>query len=103
MSAVSMGGHWKRVDRILKGAAVFEDCEGDAGASNLDLQAFHKNRAAVIDRCLEVGINLIDFAGSAEPGVYGKALKGHRDQMCVAWSMGGQELRHEEQRKAVAA
>lgn len=100
VSAVCMGGHWKRVDRVLKGAAAFEGCEGDANTSNLDLQAFHKNRAAVLDRCLEVGINLIDFAGSAEPGVYGKALKGRRDQMYVAWSMGGQELRHEEHRKA---
>ncbi len=100
VSAVCMGGHWKRVDRVLKGAAAFEGCEGDPNATGMDLLAFHKNRAAVIDRCLEVGINLIDFAGSAEPGVYGKALQGRREQMYVAWSMGAQELRHEEHRKA---
>ena len=100
VSAVCMGGHWKRVDKVLKGAAAFKGCEGDTNASAQDLQAFHKNRAAVIQRCLEVGINLIDFAGSAEPGVYGKALKGHREKMYVAWSMGAQELRHQEHRKA---
>lgn len=100
VSAVCMGGHWKRVDKMLKGAAAFQGCEGDANASGADLKAFHENRASVISRCLEVGINLIDFAGSAEPGVYGKALKGRRDQMYVAWSMGGQELRHPDHRKA---
>ncbi|MHB8901620.1 MAG: hypothetical protein ACYC6Y_22940, partial [Thermoguttaceae bacterium] len=46
VSAVCMGGHWKRVDRILKGAAAFEGCEGDPSLSALDLQAFHKNRAS---------------------------------------------------------
>lgn len=100
VSAVCLGGHWKRVDQVLKGAAAFQGCEGDPTASGADLKAFHENRTAVVSRCIEVGINLIDFAGSAEPGVYGKALKGRRDAMYVAWSMGGQELRHEEHRKA---
>ncbi|MCP5113395.1 MAG: aldo/keto reductase [bacterium] len=100
MSAVCMGGHWKRVDQVLKGAAAFQGCEGDPNTSAADLKAFHENRSDVVGRCLEVGINLIDFAGSAEPAVYGKALKGRREQMYVAWSMGGQELRHAEHRKA---
>ncbi len=59
-----------------------------------------RNRTDVISRCLDVGINLIDFAGSAEPGVYAKAIKGRRDKIYIAWSMGGQELRHPEHRKA---
>jgi predicted aldo/keto reductase-like oxidoreductase len=100
VSAVSMGGHWKRVDKVLSSKAGFRSCEGAVQADDEELTAFLKNRTDTISRCLEVGINLIDFAGSSEPGVYAKALKGRRDQMYIAWSMGGQELRHPEHRKA---
>jgi aryl-alcohol dehydrogenase-like predicted oxidoreductase len=100
VSAICMGGHWKRVDKVLKSAANFAACEGPLQASSPEITAFMQNRTDVISRCLEVGINLIDFAGSAEPGVYAKALQGRRDKMYIAWSMGGQELRHPEHRKA---
>ena len=100
VSAVCLGGHWKRVDKVIKSAAGFANCEGDLAADSSELATFHENRAAVVSRCIEVGINLIDFAGSAEPGVYARALKGRRDKMYLAWSMGGQELRHPEHRKA---
>lgn len=64
------------------------------------MTAFLRNRTETIDRCLERGINLIDFAGSAEPGVYAQALKGRRDRIFAAWSMDAQELRYPEHRKA---
>jgi len=100
VSAVCIGGHWKRVDKILGTTAGFGSCEGDVQAESNEMVAFRKNRRDVISRCLEVGINLIDFAGSAEPGVYAEAIKGRRDQIYVAWSMGGVELRHPEHRNA---
>jgi predicted aldo/keto reductase-like oxidoreductase len=95
-----MGGHWKRVDKILNSKAGFRSCEGAVQADAGEMKAFLQNRTETISRCLEVGINLIDFAGSSEPGVYAKALQGRRDKMYIAWSMGGQELRHPNHRKA---
>jgi predicted aldo/keto reductase-like oxidoreductase len=73
ISAVAMGGHWKRVDKILG----YSPKKTDPG--------FLQNRTDVVDRCLEKGINLIDFAGGSEPDVYATALKGRRDQMYLAW------------------
>jgi aryl-alcohol dehydrogenase-like predicted oxidoreductase len=100
VSAICLGGHWKRVDKVLKSTSNFGVCEGELQADSRDMTAFLKNRTDVVSRCIDVGINLIDFAGSSEPPVYAKALQGRRDQMYIAWSMGGQELRHEQHRKA---
>ena len=100
VSAVCLGGHWKRVDKVIKSKAGFRSCERMDKASDAEMAAFHKNRADVVSRCIERGINLVDFAGALEPPVYAKALKGRRDKMFISWSMGGQELRHPEHRKA---
>ena len=40
-----------------------------------------------------MGINLIDFAGDAEPETYCKVLKGRRDKMYLAYSHPASELR----------
>lgn len=100
VSAVCMGGHWKRIDKTIGSQTAFGDCENLSSNNPNELESFHKNRADVITRCLEKGINCIDFAGAAEPYAYGKALKGRREKIYVAWSMGAQEMRHEQHRKA---
>ncbi len=100
VSAVCMGGHWKRVDKTIGTKASFADCENMGDASAADLEVFDKNRRDVVSRCLEQGINCIDFAGSAEPYAYGKAIAGRRKKIYICWSMGAQEMRHEEHRKA---
>ncbi len=100
ISAVALGGHWKRVDKIIRSEAAFAGCETMGEASERDMTAFAKNRADVVSACIEHGINSVDFAGATEPVAYGQALKGRREKMYVNWSMGAQELRHEEHRKA---
>ena len=62
--------------------------------------AFLKNRHEVVSRCIEVGINLIDFAGDAEPETYCKVLEGRRDKMYLAYSHPASELRVPENRTA---
>ncbi|NUQ64145.1 MAG: aldo/keto reductase [Pirellulales bacterium] len=100
ISAVSMGGHWKRVDKIIRSTNAFAGCEtmGEVNAS--DMTAFTQNRADVVSACIDHGINSIDFAGALEPVAYGQALKGRREKMYIHWSMGAQELRHQDHRKA---
>jgi aryl-alcohol dehydrogenase-like predicted oxidoreductase len=100
VSAVCLGGHWKRVDKVIQSKAGFRSCERMDKASEADFEAFYRNRADVVSRCIERGINLVDFAGALEPPVYARALAGRRDKMYVSWSMGAQEMRHPDHRKA---
>ena len=100
VSAVSMGGHWKRVDKAIRSSSAFAGCERMGNVDDRDMAAFRKNRADVISACIEHGINSIDFAGALEPVAYGEALKGRRETMYIHWSTGAQELRHKDHRKA---
>ncbi|MBN1418978.1 MAG: aldo/keto reductase [Planctomycetes bacterium] len=102
VSAVCLGGHWKRVNKAIGSQAPFGACEAIGDASKADLDAFYRNRHDVVTRCMDVGINLIDFAGDAEPGVYTKVLGDRLDRMYLAWSFGAQEMRHPEHRTAAA-
>lgn len=76
VSAVAMGGH-----------------TGELGNDDL-----HENRTAVIDRCMEVGINYIDACCEFEVMYCCKALKGRRDKMYLALSDCEREIRREQYR-----
>ena len=83
VSAVCLGGHWKRVNRVVPG--VFQ---GDSWLSaKLDMPEFEKNRYDVVTRCMERGINYIDACTREECIAYAKALKGRRDQMYLGFSL----------------
>jgi len=80
LSAICLGGHWKRCP-----------FKGDD---------FDKNRAEIIGRCLDAGINYVDACWGNEILAYSKALKtiGRRDKIYFGFSNGGQEVRSEEWR-----
>ena len=82
VSAVCMGGHWKRIDKMVPG--VFKG----KGWLSADLANgnFRKNRHDVIAKCLDVGINLIDACTREEVMAYSDALRGKRDKMFFAFS-----------------
>ncbi len=89
VSAVCLGGHWKRVNRMVPG--VFE---GESWLSaNLDDAGFQKNRYDVVTRCIERGINYIDACTGAEIQAYSKSLVGRRDKMYLGWSWYEREAR----------
>ena len=98
VSAVCMGGHWKRIDKVIGASAEINPYEGPDKKE--DIGAFMKNRAEVVDRCIEVGINCIDFAGNAEPETYCRVLRGRREQMYLCYSHPASELREEANRTA---
>jgi predicted aldo/keto reductase-like oxidoreductase len=98
VSAVCLGGHWKRIDKVIRATGSIDPYAGPA--DNADMTAFLKNRKQVVERCIEVGINLIDFAGNAEPETYCKVLEGRRDQMYLAYSHPASELREPGNRSA---
>ncbi|MFV2065415.1 MAG: aldo/keto reductase [Pirellulales bacterium] len=93
VSAVCLGGHWKRVNVMVPG--VFQ---GHSWLSaNLDDSGFQKNRHDVITRCIERGINYVDACTGAEIKAYSKALEGRRDQMYLGWSWYEREARNRNQ------
>jgi aryl-alcohol dehydrogenase-like predicted oxidoreductase len=84
ISAVCLGGHWKRIDKALKARG----------------QTFDENRREVVSQCMDVGINYIDACCRSEVVAYSKALRGRRDKMYMALSYCGKETRSKEYRTA---
>jgi len=93
VSAVCLGGHWKRVDKMVPG--IFRG--GGWLSADLADPAFQKNRYDVVTRCIERGINYIDACTHAEIIAYSKALEGRRDQMYLGWSWYEREARNRNQ------
>ena len=90
ISAVCMGGHWKRIDKVV---AQVRQGNGWIGVG-LGNPEFEKNRYDVVTRCIERGINYIDACVSSEVMAYGKALKGRRDKMHLGYSWYEHEMRN---------
>ena len=76
ISAVCLGGHWKRIERVVPGKSSFD-----------------QNRRDVVSRCLDRGINYIDACVAEEVQAYAKALKGRRDKAHLGYSWFQQEVR----------
>lgn len=96
VSAVCMGGHWKRINTMIKEKMG----SGWEPVTNDDTPTFDKNRYDVVSRCLEVGINLVDACSGREIMTYSKALKGRRDKMIMTFSWFEKESRYPEWRTA---
>jgi len=96
ISAVCLGGHWKRVNEMVPG--LFK---GQSWLSaDVNNEEFCKNRRDVVTRCIERGINYIDACTHSEIVSYSKALKGRRDKMHLGWSWYENEARKKEFRTA---
>jgi predicted aldo/keto reductase-like oxidoreductase len=89
VSAVCLGGHWKRVNGMVPG--LFE---GHSWLSaKLDDPRFEQNRTEVVSRCIDRGLNYIDACTAQEVIMYSKALKGRRDKMYLGYSWYQNEVR----------
>lgn len=78
LSAVSLGGHWKRL------------------VPRFGTDKFKKNRRDVVSACIESGINYVDACTSSEIIAYSEALRGRREQMYFGFSYCEHEARHKE-------
>ena len=92
VSAVCMGGHWKRIDKMVPG--VFRDKSWLS--ADLDNPEFMQNRRQVVSRCIELGVNYIDACTIEEVITYSRALKGRRDKMYLGYSWYQKEPRRKE-------
>ena len=94
ISSVCLGGHWKRVDKMVPG--VFGG--GSWLNADLDSEGFKENRRDVVTRCIERGINYIDACTMQEILAYSEALRGRRDSMYLGFSWYQEEMRTEKYR-----
>jgi len=96
VSAVCLGGHWKRINKVVQtdGVGWLSGSIEDAG--------FQKNRYDVVTRCIEAGINYIDACWSNEVIAYTRAVKGRRDKIYMGFSWGDKEMRFPDYRTAKA-
>src|SRR5208283_4189084 len=76
ISVVCLGGHWKRIERVVPAKSDFD-----------------QNRHDVVSRCIDRGINYIDACVAEEVLAYSKALKGRRDKMYLGYSWYEAEMR----------
>ena len=90
VSAICLGGHWKRINEVVPGAYDKSWLSVDV-KNNTD---FLKNRHDVVTRCMEVGINHIDACTWQECYAYSHALRGRRDKMSLGFSWYQEELRN---------
>jgi len=81
ISAASLGGHWKRLVKIIGGT----EPKGWM-TTDIDGGAFAKNRYDVVTRCIQRGINYVDACCREEILAYSRALKGRRDRMYFGYS-----------------
>jgi len=95
VSAIALGGHWKRVVKIIGG----KEPRGWM-SMEIDRPEFQKNRAEVVSRCIEKGINYVDACCGEEILAYSRALKGRRDKMYFGYSWHVRESRFPEWRSA---
>ena len=98
VSAVCMGGHWKRIDKIIGASAELNPYVAPTDPSVLN--PFENNRKEVVAYCLSKGINLIDLAGDSEAEVYAKAVRERREEVYLAYSHPSSELREPPNRNA---
>ncbi|MFZ5829449.1 MAG: aldo/keto reductase [Planctomycetota bacterium] len=94
VSSVCLGGHWKRVNTVVP--KVFQG--GKWLSANVENPDFAKNRAEVVSRCIDRGINYIDACTGQEVMAYANALKGRRDKMYLGYSWYQNEVRFAEWR-----
>jgi len=78
LSAISLGGHWKKVPY------------------QYGTEAFARNRRDVVSACIDCGINYIDACAEGEVLAYAEALRGRREKMYLGFSYYEHEMRFAE-------
>ncbi len=95
VSAIALGGHWKRIDTMIGG----EEVPGWM-TMKIGRPEFQENRANIVSRCIERGFNYVDACCREEILAYAKALEGRREKMFFGYSWHIWESRFPEWRSA---
>jgi aryl-alcohol dehydrogenase-like predicted oxidoreductase len=99
VSAISLGGHWKRVE-IEVGKDKVPARYSDSDYSYPNIAGFMESRDRILNRCIEAGINYLDAMAAPEVLVYGQLLKGKRDKFYFGYAWWQKENRSAQWRTA---
>ncbi len=86
VSAVSLGGHWKRIGEAALGRPFPGAGFSREDFCHIQCPDFMKNRDAVVGRAIDLGINYVDACTGPEVLAYAKVLKERRDRMYLGYS-----------------
>ncbi len=100
VSAVSLGGHWKRIEIELGRANVPKQYNGFNDYNYPKIPGFMQSRDRVLAHCIEVGINYLDAMESPEVVAYAQLLKGRRDKFYFGYAWQAKEPRNARWRTA---
>jgi hypothetical protein len=98
VSAICMGGHWKRVGTMVPGGDKIDLAQVDH--DSLNNQQFLKNRHDILTAAIDAGINYLDACTGPEVLTYSRVLKGRRDRIYLGYSWHVRESRRKEWRSA---
>jgi len=98
VSVVCLGGHWKRIEKAVPGALTSRSWL----SVKLDHEGFKKNRRAIVDRCMQHGINYVDACTYKEVVAYAEAIRGREDKFYYGFSWYEHEVRNGRFRTAPA-
>jgi uncharacterized protein len=102
ISAVALGGHWKRVGEAALGRPFRGGGYDQEDFDNIHSPDLMKNRDAVVSRAIELGINYVDACAGPEILAYAKVLKGRRDRMYLGYSWHTRESRFADYQSAAS-
>ena len=98
VSAISLGGHWKRIEIELGKNAPARYSDSDF--SYPKIPGFMQSRDRVLAHCIECGINYLDAMAAPEVVAYGQLLKGRRDKFYFGYAWWQKEPRSPQFRTA---
>jgi aryl-alcohol dehydrogenase-like predicted oxidoreductase len=98
VSAISLGGHWKRIEIELGRANVPKQYNSYNDFSYPKIPGFMESRDRVLAHCIEAGINYLDAMEAPEVVAYGQLLKGRRDRIYLGYAWQGKEPRNAQYR-----
>jgi aryl-alcohol dehydrogenase-like predicted oxidoreductase len=93
VSAVGLGGHWKRISTIIG-----RDINPFDSFDYLKAPGFFEARDKVMGHCIDVGINYLDAMAAVEVVAYGQLFKGRRDKFYFGYGWWAREPRIPEYR-----
>jgi hypothetical protein len=98
VSAISLGGHWKRIEIEIGKDKTPRYSDSDFSYPNIP--GFMQSRDRVLAHCIESGINYLDAMAAPEVLAYGQLLKARRNKFYLGYAWWQKEPRSPQFRTA---
>ena len=100
VSAVSLGGHWKRIEAELGRDKVPKQYDVYSRDQYSMISGFMESRDRVIAHCIDCGFNYLDAMEAVEVAIYAQLIKKRRDKIYFGYAWQPKEPRVAQYRNA---